>query len=210
MSNFFDHAPPSNSGGHKGCSMFPRQNSNLGVSVTFKALFPLATIILWSRVCKRSWATFIPATYHHLLHFNPFLIARDAPLAIYWQKLLKATVRLAHISYYRRLQGNPLYQSGLLTMCNPIIFKCLSCGLKHSYKPQPCADSRRASTFSSRSGFAGGAPLRLCGNTEIKQYNVSCDRCKDAWNARQREHRRREARRQRAVGRKSQGSIQKQ
>ena len=96
-------------------------------------------------------------------------------------------------------------------MCNPIVFTCLSCGLRHSYKPQPCADARRASAApvpaaSPRGGgFEGGAPVRLCAAAALREYRVSCDRCKDAWNARQREKRRRAAKRTRAASRSSQG-----
>ena len=94
-------------------------------------------------------------------------------------------------------------------MCNPIVFKCLSCGLRHSYKAQPCPDARRASAAApperAGGGFEGGAPLRLCGAAALREYSVSCDRCKDAWNARQRERRRREAKRSRAASRSAQG-----
>ena len=89
-------------------------------------------------------------------------------------------------------------------MCNPIIFKCLACGLRHSYKPQPCPDARKAQSaaaVAAHGGFAGGAPLRLCVDADMREYNVSCDACKDAWNARQREVRRKEARHRRAASR---------
>ena len=92
-------------------------------------------------------------------------------------------------------------------MCNPIIFKCLSCGLRHLYKPQPCAGVRKHSATMAPGGFTGGAPLRLCAGAKMHVCNVSCEPCKDAWNARQRESRRREARRVRAASRSRQGTV---
>ena len=84
-------------------------------------------------------------------------------------------------------------------MCNPIIFRCTVCHIKHSYKAMACAAARTAeSAKTPNSDFPcsfdeRGAPLHMCDGVETTQFDVRCNPCKDEWNAKQREARRMKA-----------------